>query len=84
MIFIYPKLLCILEFYDRRGSPPRMGKLVKTTALKSNKEKEAAGEEEWKGGRNNTNMIKWLAWFQQRVYTSDSGSLSSPKAQASS
>lgn len=58
MIFIYPKLLCILEFYDRRGSPPPMGKLVKTTALKSNKEKEAAEEDEWKGGRNNSNMIK--------------------------
>lgn len=33
MIFICPKLVGFLMFYDGSGSPPPMGKIVKTTAL---------------------------------------------------
>lgn len=58
-----------------------MGKIVKTTALKYNKEKEAAGEEKWKGSRNEKTYALLTGPI---VYTSDSGSLSSLKAQASS
>lgn len=46
MIFICPKLVGFLMFYDGSGSPPPMGKIVKTTALKVQLGKGSSG-----GGR---------------------------------
>lgn len=41
--FLFVQNCSVFGFYDRRGSPPTMGKIEKTTALKYNKEKKQQG-----------------------------------------